>query len=65
MQTKILSIILCFVLAFGFSTTLLAQCEKFENYPNGAEAGKRVHFFFRENIKKKDFSFNLFQRNEI
>ena len=56
MQIRILNILLCLIVLFGFSTTLLAQCEKFDSYPHGAEEGKKVYFYFREYIKKKDYT---------
>ena len=48
--------LLCIISIIGFSTTILAQCEKFENYPHGAEEGKKVYFYFREHIKKGDYT---------
>jgi tetratricopeptide (TPR) repeat protein len=56
MITKILNLILCLSVVLGFSTTVLAQCQKFDNYPHGAEEGKKVYFYFREHIKKKNYT---------
>ena len=56
MQTNILNLILCFIVILGFSSAISAQCEKFDNYPYGAEEGKKVYFYFREHIKKKNYT---------
>ena len=55
MKINILNRIIYIILILGYSIKLSAQCEKFDNYPHGAEEGKKIHFYFREHIKKKDY----------
>lgn len=53
---KFIKYVLFFLFLFNGFSSLFAQCEKFGNYAHGAEEAKKIHFYYREYIKKKDFA---------